>query len=546
VIRRLKVGGAEVVLLVLGLLLVGCGNQILSPTSTQLQEPPRYYDVRIPSFDGTPIAFTVFQPALAPGEKAPLILHGHGYGSRRVRSPQEPSPDDMVIPVVSEVVLRAWRSGYYVISFDQRGFGDSGGTIRLMDPDYEVRDVRAILDWAEANLPRFNGRVGTFGASYGGGFQLMTAVQDQRIKVMVPLITWYDLPYSLFPNGVPKTAWTTFLTLAGTVGSQGRVDPVIYESYLRGLVQNRVSPEDEAFFRYRSPAYFYPQGRPTQRVDVLLVQGMRDTLFNLNEAYWNAMALRRTGGDVRLVTIQGGHILPYFQAPPGGLNCGSFGQEDMAGEILDWFEEKLKGLPGAAQAIPRLCLSLDDRRAMTLGSVEEMPIGGEEYSVPPTLLTPLDGLSGISDALRNLLQEILGSSKVKSFLPEKLLKDAASAIVGPVFVPLKRVNTPMVLAGIPTFRLRIQGLPEEVNPIVFVGVGIQRAGRLGAELVDEQVLPLKGWGWHEGELVGVGEALAPGDKVGLLLFGFASQYFLNGSRAPFTALVSGEVRLPLR
>ncbi|GAB5603579.1 hypothetical protein FJNA_21050 [Thermus sp. FJN-A] len=497
----------------------------------------------IPSFDGTPIAVTVFQPALAPGQTAPLILHGHGFGGHRIRSPEDTSTDN---PVISEVVFRAWRSGYYVISFDQRGFGDSGGTVRVMDPDYEVRDVRTILDWAQDNLPRFNGRVGTFGASYGGGFQLMTAVQDERIQTMVPLVTWYDLPYSLFPNGVPKTAWATLLTLGGTAGSQGRMDQVIYQTYFRGLLQNSISPEAEAFFHYHSPAYFYPQGQPRQKVDVLLVQGMRDTLFNLNEAYWNALALQRSGGDVRLVSIQGGHILPYLQAPSGGLSCGAFGREDPAGMVLAWFAEKLKGQPNAAQGIPRLCLSLDQERALALAELGEMPVGGEAFTVPSTLLTPLNGLNGINEALLNLLQGVLGSAGLKGFLPESLLREAASAIVGPVFVPLKTVQAPTALAGIPTFRLHLQGVVEAANPIVFVGVGVRRAGKLAAEPVDEQVLPLKGWGWHQGELVGVGEALAPGDQVGLVLFGFNSQYLLNGSRAVFTAMVSGTTHLPLR
>ncbi|BBL82844.1 hypothetical protein TthAA229_16240 [Thermus thermophilus] len=280
-------------------------------------------------------------------------------------------------------------------------------------------------------------------------------------------------------------------------------------------------------------------------MDVLLVQGMRDTLFNLNEAYWNALALQRSGGDVRLVSIQGGHILPYLQAPSGGLSCGPFGREDPASMVLAWFAEKLQGRPNAARGIPRLCLSLDEERALTFASLEAMPIGGEAFTVPSTLLTPLSGLNGVSDALLNLLQGVLASAGLRGYLTDDLLRDAASAIVGPVFVPLKTIHEPTALAGIPTFRLHLQGLVEATNPVVFVGVGVRRAGKLGAELVDEQVLPLKGWGWHQGELVGVGETLVPGDEVGLVLFGFNSQYLLNGSRAPFTAIVAGSVQLPL-
>src|SRR3989344_4360317 len=36
------------------------------------------YDLTIPSFDGTPIAVTIFQPALSKGQHAPLLMYSHG------------------------------------------------------------------------------------------------------------------------------------------------------------------------------------------------------------------------------------------------------------------------------------------------------------------------------------------------------------------------------------------------------------------------------------------------------------------------------------
>ncbi|MBW6396058.1 hypothetical protein KZX47_12980, partial [Thermus sp. SYSU G05001] len=115
------------------------------PPSGENRLPPTvkgYRTVTITSFDGTPIVFTVFEPALKAGETAPLVIHGHGFGGHRIRSPEDASTDSKLI---SDTVFRLWEAGYHVISFDQRGFGDSGGYVRVMDPDVEIRDVQAIL-----------------------------------------------------------------------------------------------------------------------------------------------------------------------------------------------------------------------------------------------------------------------------------------------------------------------------------------------------------------------------------------------------------------
>ena len=46
--------------------------------------------------------------------------------------------------------------------------------------------------------------VGMTGGSYGGGIQFATAAYDKRIKAIVPVITWNNLNWSLWPNSVIK------------------------------------------------------------------------------------------------------------------------------------------------------------------------------------------------------------------------------------------------------------------------------------------------------------------------------------------------------
>src|SRR5699024_3275154 len=112
--------------------------------------------------------------------------------------------------------------GYYVISIDQRGFGESSGTVRVMSPDYEGQSLIALLDWAESlpGLARFADNkmvVGSYGGSYGGMYQYLLAAADpqERLRVIAPDITPYDLSYSLSSHNVPKSFWAAGLAAMG-------------------------------------------------------------------------------------------------------------------------------------------------------------------------------------------------------------------------------------------------------------------------------------------------------------------------------------------
>ena len=246
------------------------------------------------------------------------------------------------------------RQGFVVISIDQRGFGESTGTVRVMDPEFEGEDLIQILDWAEANLDYLRYRdepelpddlnpnlvAGAIGGSYGGGYQILIHGQDprRRLDALVPDITWYDLRYSLNPGNVIKTGWDLVLVAGGEAGSTGQgnggLDPIIRETLARGATLNRFPEAGLDFIYYHSPAYrctgepvfvaedpdllnyqidppaYDVAPTPFAEVDVLLTQGMRDTLFNFNEAWRNFECLKASGGDVRLLTHQTGHILP--------------------------------------------------------------------------------------------------------------------------------------------------------------------------------------------------------------------------------------------
>ncbi len=204
-------------LVALALVVVGGLAWFLWPSTPQV----RGQDVAIPVLDGpaddqrVTLDATYFPPAS--GGRAPAVLLAHGFGG---------SKDDL-----RDEAARLAGRGYAVLTWSARGFGRSTGEIALNSPDYEVKDVRQLVDWL-ARRPdvRLDGngdpRVGIAGGSYGGAIALMAAAYDGRIDAIVPQITWYDLADALFPestgrgaeHGVFKKMWAGIFFSAGGGG----------------------------------------------------------------------------------------------------------------------------------------------------------------------------------------------------------------------------------------------------------------------------------------------------------------------------------------
>ena len=122
---------------------------VLIVVATLLAGPPAAHarDVTVTSFDGTPIAAS-FLPAtgLAAGSRAPTILMTHGWGLVRDRG-----DDTVPLDAFGAAGTGAQRdAGFNVLTWDSRGFGESGGTVTVDHEDFEGRDVSALLDWLAA------------------------------------------------------------------------------------------------------------------------------------------------------------------------------------------------------------------------------------------------------------------------------------------------------------------------------------------------------------------------------------------------------------
>lgn len=486
----------------------------------------------------TAIAATVFIPAHAPGARYPLILHSHGWGGDRITAtdaannlPNE-APSDFYSAILDRQVRHLWDAGYAVISFDERGFGDSGGAARVMDPEFETRDAIAILDWAEANLDLRRDAtgdpyVGSIGGSYGGGFQLLLAAFDPRLDAMVPGATWNDLVSSLILNRVIKKLYVTGLCVAA-VQAQRRLDAQTHQACAEAAedpatrFQEEISDSTIRFLgdhglRYLKQRHDDPgDAFRMRRVDALLVNGQRDVLFPVNQALANYSFLKSLGGDVRLISNQHGHILPTALSSQPRLGSWGCGPLDSLQALQSWFDAKLRAGPAPLTDIPDICLSLDDQRAVHLDNV---PRGSTTY----TVTVPSTNVTGA--------QNDFGGN-------------------APTFIPLGApiAGSGRVLAGIPIAHLTVAGPGPGIEGTAFLGIGIRRGG--GAPyLVDDQVNPLRSSESHNGrELLIVGEALQAGDEVGILLYGSYHQYE-PANKSNFTSnsySISGSVELPIQ
>lgn len=566
----------------------------------------RDYDVTLVNpYDQTTIAITIMQPALPEHATAPLIVHGHGFGGARLGGRNQRSIYETLsggLLPSTEAARRAANDGYFVISFDQRGFGDSAGNVNIMDPTLEGSDISAILDWAEQEmvhaerLTRRGGRIvaGGLGLSYGGGFQFIGACVDDRFTAIVPTATWHDLTYSLAPDNVIKTAWGAALVVLGMPTSGVDLDPMLYRALIEGLASpltGRGLSDHVADELYNhSPASFFdgclarhgerkaaPEARRSPSVDALIIQGVGDTLFNLNEAVANADGLRAAGNDVHLIAVRHGHSLPFLQnidriayQTEANLSWGNQRVETAAIELayLDW---KLKGIEPEHE-LPRCAVIVDDETGVVFDKIPNgMDTGGERFEFEGQAVTGgLDLLLGVfrENTLGGLWNLVTGTvensaavlkrlwksdgkdlraddtgvlARLVNALPTEHVDELAS---GGVFIGLTRIeNDRQAVIGIPRARLEVTG--DAPSPVAFVGLGIQRAGQSATLLVNDQLCPIRGLGVRDIELNGVAQRLRRGDELGLLIYGYHPQYLTSFSLIPGRLQVTGWVDVPL-
>lgn len=125
---------------------------------------PRDENVFIPA-NGFSLAGTITRPeGIA---KPPVVLLVSGSG------PQDRDETVFGIPVLGQVAGRLSDAGFFVVRYDKRGAGQSGGRIETTSLDAYADDVRAVVEWIRKRKDVDRDRVAVVGHSEGGAVALL-------------------------------------------------------------------------------------------------------------------------------------------------------------------------------------------------------------------------------------------------------------------------------------------------------------------------------------------------------------------------------------
>lgn len=541
-------------LTVVGLIffLAGCSTTLplVEPGPAEQQLKQKRYQVKILSHDGKKLAATVYQPKLNPGQSAPLIVATHGFGGFRAKRPLSIYGKTMI---TGQAAIEAWRKGYWVVFYDQRGWGGSQGKVHMTEDEFDVADVSDVITWSLEHLPAIatlddgEPAIGMIGESQAGAIQMVAAMKDPRIKVITPIATYHDLN-SIAPQGLQKSAWGASLLGIGTISS-GFDNGFMYKKpFSTAVWTGKANSEMQQWFYEHSPASRC-DNHLTPNADALFIQGYRDTIFDMQQAVDNAKCVKEGGNEARILAIQGGHILPWplqswtgkpFFNTDKNLFCGDYKTKTTTA-IVDYWDEKLKNLDAK---VPQYCINLDYTQGLEPDQFP--PRHSKAFTIPRSgVIAPASGLFEAfmvpADNVGDLFRGLWRGADLRFTKPN-------GGIGRPKFIPVYIANQDEALIGTPTVDLRVSGMGKSSAMKLFVGVGVQHAGKRRVKVAGDQLMPLPGKGVYRLDLSDIAVSLKSGDRVGLVVYGFTAQHFWRNSASWFIwrqAFVDGSMTLPL-
>ena len=134
---------------------------------------PRDEDVSIPA-NGFSLAGTITTPENV--AKPPVVILVAGSG------PQDRDETVFGIPVLGQVAGRLADAGFFVVRYDKRGVGQSGGRIESTSIEAYADDVRSVVEWLRRRKDIDRNRIAVVGHSEGG---LVAMLAGSRMRGQV-------------------------------------------------------------------------------------------------------------------------------------------------------------------------------------------------------------------------------------------------------------------------------------------------------------------------------------------------------------------------
>lgn len=305
-----------------------------APAHSQ-SEPPPYQpptDLRFRKADivseGTRMAAEVFLLKENEAKALPTLILSHGWGG--------------VAANLRPEALAFARAGYFVVTFDYRGWGASDGKLVASKPlqrgkpgeafTTEVKEIREVVDpldmttdlqnavhWVHGEKSCDAKRIGLWGTSYSGGHVVHVAARDPRIKATVSQVPGMDSRFVLLG---PLRNQTYSEATRRTRGELGYPAPgAVVVGNLKG------APIRERLMNY-APV---EDADKAPQCAMLFVIAEKEELFNNKDHGVKAHELAR--GPKKLVTIPKiTHYGIYREA-----------REQAQKLAIAWFDEHLKG-----------------------------------------------------------------------------------------------------------------------------------------------------------------------------------------------------------
>jgi uncharacterized protein len=314
------------------------GAAIISGTMPDLT---RRFNVRIPLRDGVTLAADLTLPSSLP---APAVVSRTPYGKTGE------------LPSKRATTFAA--AGYAFLHVDVRGRGDSGGEFqpyRNDGPDgFDVIGWVAAQDWC-------TGGVATYGGSYLGRIQWLTALErPPALRAMVCMVTPSD-PFVETPSGVPTPMHINWYRLvdARVPQYQENVDWMsVYRHRPLATMDEAagfVSPNWREEVRHHTLDEWWEPVRYQHRIGeidlpVLHVSGWYDDEEIGTPANFAAMVAAGRGGQ-RLLMGPWGHRV-NTERVIGEVDFGPSALIDLDGAVLAFLDEHVKDVKPDEPAAP--------------------------------------------------------------------------------------------------------------------------------------------------------------------------------------------------
>ena len=210
-------------------LLLVCGSPVWGQQKPVPYTPPEDIAFRKATIisEGSRMAAELFSLKENENKPLPTIIMCLGWGgvAQRLR------PDAVVFA----------RAGYFVVTFDYRGWGPSEGRVVLTKPlmrgkpgepvTAEVKEIREIVDpldqttdilnvlhWVHGETQCDTKRIGLWGTSYGGGHVVYVAARDPRVIATVSQVPGMDSRFVLAGAGKKQTMDEATKRTRGEIG----------------------------------------------------------------------------------------------------------------------------------------------------------------------------------------------------------------------------------------------------------------------------------------------------------------------------------------